>query len=104
MEIAETFVGMEPGTLSLSMDNIGLDKIAKAINSETRRTILKLLNNDEMDVSKLAKILEQTEANISAQIKILQDASLVSSRYEPGDHGVRKICFINFKKITINLD
>ena len=104
MEIAESYMSIEPGTLSLSIDNVSLEKIAKAINSETRRKILQLLNKEPMDVSKLASELKQTEANISAQIKILQDAGIVSSHYEPGDHGVRKICHLNYSRIMIHLD
>lgn len=103
MEAAINFTQLESGTLSIGMDNLKLDKIAKAINSETRRKILRLLNEEARDVSRLAKELNQTEANISAQIKILQEAGLVSSHYEPGDHGVRKICHMNYSRITISL-
>ncbi|NHJ40610.1 MAG: helix-turn-helix domain-containing protein [Asgard group archaeon] len=67
-------------------------KVAKALSSDTRIKILKMTAESEIDVSRIADKLNQTEANISAQIKILEDAKLLISRYEPGKHGVRKIC------------
>lgn len=67
-------------------------KVAKALSSDTRIKILKMTAENEIDVSRIADKLNQTEANISAQIKILENAKLLVSRYEPGKHGVRKIC------------
>jgi predicted transcriptional regulator len=48
--------------------------------------------------------LGQTEANVSAQIQQLQKVGLVKSRYEPGGHGVRKICEVNVDRIIIELE
>jgi predicted transcriptional regulator len=78
-------------------------KIAKALASETRLQLLKLLSEKNMDVSRIAAKLNQTEANISAQIKILEKAGLLKSHYEPGEHGVRKVCETAAEKIIINL-
>lgn len=78
--------------------------ITKAIASVTRFKILQALaNNDGLDISRLAERLGQTEANISAQVKQLEKAKLVVSRYEPGNHGVRKICNTAVNKITIEI-
>ncbi|MHA1917569.1 MAG: ArsR/SmtB family transcription factor [Candidatus Ranarchaeia archaeon] len=67
-------------------------KVAKALASQTRWNILKILTQEKLDVSRIAKRLNQTEANISAQVKILENANLITSNYEPGLHGVRKVC------------
>ncbi len=67
-------------------------QLAKALASKTRQMILSLLKEEPMDVSTLATKLEQTEANVSAQVQILQKAGLVTSTYKPGNHGVRKVC------------
>ena len=70
-----------------------ISKVFKALSSDTRWKILKLLSNGRnLDISRIAEELKQTEANISAQIKILEKAGLVISHYEPGQHGVRKVC------------
>ena len=75
-------------------------KIAKAISSKTRYRILQLLTKKEYDISRLAEELNQTEANISAQVKQLENAKLINSRYEPGNHGVRKICKTAVSKVS----
>ena len=88
----------------LEISNGEIDKIFKALASETRWKILKLVSsNEEIDVSGIAKALNQTEANISAQIKILEKVSLLTSRYKPGKHGVRKICKLTYDKLVIKL-
>ena len=79
------------------------EKVAKALKSPTRLKILKILRKKSMDVSRIAKALGQTEANISAQIQHLQKADLVSCTYKAGDHGVRKICDVIVDKVIINL-
>jgi predicted transcriptional regulator len=78
-------------------------KVAKALASETRLQLLKILAEKNMDVSRIAARLNQTEANISAQIKILEKVGLLKSHYEPGEHGVRKVCETAVEKININL-
>lgn len=78
-------------------------KTSKALGSQTRFDILQLLSKDEMDISRIAESLNQTEANISAQVKHLENADLVECYYKPGDHGVRKICSTKVSQITINI-
>lgn len=78
-------------------------QVAKAMASKTRFNILQHLSNEELDISRLAERLSQTEANVSAQVKQLEAAKLVESRYEPGNHGVRKICKTRVKKVTIEI-
>ncbi|MHA1264997.1 MAG: ArsR/SmtB family transcription factor [Candidatus Helarchaeota archaeon] len=81
-----------------------MSKIAKALASETRWQILKLLKRQKLDVSQIAELLEQTEANISAQIKILEKAKLITSKYEPGVHGVKKVCIPAVERLIIKID
>ncbi|MFW9830316.1 MAG: ArsR/SmtB family transcription factor [Candidatus Thorarchaeota archaeon] len=77
-------------------------RVAKALSSTTRWRIISLLRDKSMDVSRIAEALKQTEANISAQVKILEQAGLIKSHYEPGEHGVRKVCEPAVKQIIIN--
>ncbi len=78
-------------------------RIGRALSSATRLKILKLLLQGEKDVTRVAKHLGGTEANASAQIKILFEAGLLECRYEPGQHGLKKISKTKVKKITIEL-
>lgn len=92
--------------LSLVNDsNDQIEKVAKALSSATRRLILLQIqsSNEGMDVSNIASILNMTEANISAQIKKLQEAGLIYCDYCSGNHGVRKISKLKFDRIIINL-
>ncbi|MHA1685587.1 MAG: ArsR/SmtB family transcription factor [Candidatus Heimdallarchaeaceae archaeon] len=89
-------------TLELS-DEESIIALAKALSSSTRFNIVKLLVGKEMDISNIAKLMKQTEANTSAQIKFLEKAGVLESRYEPGAHGVRKVCKTKVKKIVLNI-
>ena len=89
-------------TQEISNDDAIL-RIGRALSSATRLKILKLLLQGEKDVTRVAKHLGGTEANASAQIKILFEAGLLECRYEPGQHGLKKISKTKVKKITIEL-
>jgi predicted transcriptional regulator len=80
-----------------------IEKVVKALSSNTRRSILNQIQSskEELDVSDIASILGMTEANISAQIKKLQEADLIYCEYCSGQHGVRKISKLKFEKLVI---
>jgi predicted transcriptional regulator len=97
---------------TLTVDNVELLlKVASALSSDTRIKILKMIAQEELDVSRIASKIPnrndpsepQTEANISAQVKKLEQAKLLVSRYEPGKHGVRKICSTKVKTVIFKL-
>jgi predicted transcriptional regulator len=92
---------MSKETLEVDKDDINL--VAKALSSKTRVSILRMTSEKDIDVSRIAGMLSQTEANISAQIKILENAGLLVSRYEPGMHGVRKICSTKVDTVIFKL-
>ncbi len=87
-------------TVSVKVDE-QIEKIVKALSSRTRRQILHHIQEEPMDVSNIAASLAMTEANISAQIKKLEEAGLITCDYASGDHGVRKISKLKFNKLVI---
>ncbi|NVM03666.1 MAG: helix-turn-helix domain-containing protein [Candidatus Helarchaeota archaeon] len=88
----------------IEVKNGEISKVFKALASPTRWKILKLLTNGKkLDISRIAERLKQTEANILAQIKILEKAGLVISHYEPGEHGVRKVPEPACEKLIIKI-
>ncbi|MFX1449278.1 MAG: ArsR/SmtB family transcription factor [Promethearchaeota archaeon] len=88
----------------IEITNGEVSSIFKALSSKTRWKILKLLKKDKkLDISRIAEALNQTEANISAQVKILEKAGLIMSHYEPGERGVRKICEPACEKLIIQI-
>lgn len=103
MESVQNINSTELEITPISIGTAELVKIAKALSSKTRQKILQELNNNSLDVSEIAAKLGQTEANVSAQIAILQKAELVSCEYRPGGHGVRKVCSLAREKLIISL-
>ncbi|GAB4326184.1 MAG: hypothetical protein Kow0069_32550 [Promethearchaeota archaeon] len=99
--VPEIGVEADPRELQVALSEIS--ELAKALSSKTRHKILKILQEAPMDVSRIAERLGQTQANVSAQIKILSAAGLVDFEYQPGNHGVRKICRPKIDKIVIRL-
>lgn len=77
--------------------------ILKALSSVTR---LSLLRNfmDNQYMCQVARTLGLTEANISLQTKVLEEAGLVSARLEPGRHGIRKFVKLNYERIVIHFN
>ena len=78
-----------------------IEKIVKALSSRTRRQILHHIKYEPLDVSNIASTLDMTEANISAQIKKLEEAGLIICSYSSGNHGIRKISTLKFNKLII---
>ena len=84
-------------------DDNKIEQIIKALSSSTRREILNSIQmfKEGMDVSKIATLLDMTEANISAQIKKLEEAGLIDCDYCSGQHGVRKISKLKYNELTL---
>lgn len=105
MELSQTGileVNLQNNEESLSIDSDDqIEKIVKALSSQTRRKILQYIQEDPMDVSDIASSLNMTEANISAQIKKLEDANLITCDYSSGAHGVRKLSKLRFTRLLI---
>lgn len=105
MEISQTGileVNLQNKSESLSIKaDEQIEKIVKALSSRTRRQILQQIQEEPMDVSNIAANLAMTEANISAQIKKLEEAGLIACDYTSGDHGVRKISKLKFNRLII---
>lgn len=97
-------VDNDNGAIEIESDG-KIELIIKALSSETRRLILHQIqiNNEGMDVSNIASNLHMTEANISAQIKKLEEAGLIYCDYCSGNHGVRKISKLKYSQINIKL-
>ena len=75
-------------------------KVADALTSTTFR-ILQLLSEERLDVSTIAERLELSEAYMSEQVTLLEELKIIKVHYERGKRGIRKICELAVKKITI---
>ena len=104
MELIDSNLKFDRETLFITMCDQNLKKIANAINGLTRWNIIRLLNKERMDISKIARELQLSESTISSHIKILQNAGIVSVQDEPGIRGLRKVCKLTFNQMLIEFD
>lgn len=75
-------------------------EVADALTSTSFR-ILQLLSKGPFDVSTIAEKLKLSEPYMSEQIQRLEETKLVKVSYKRGQRGIRKICELAVKKITI---
>ncbi len=75
-------------------------KIADALTSTSLR-ILQLVSLKRLDVSTIARKLELSEAYMSEQVRMLEEAKLIKVSYEPGKRGIRKLCELAVSKVII---
>ena len=85
------------------LDDDDITKTAYALSSETRLKIIRLLKKQKMTITEIATKLDQTEANASAQVKILEQAGIITAEYASGIHGLRKVCSIAVERLEIIL-
>jgi len=66
--------------------------LGKVLSNQTRIVILLWCKDKEYMITEISEIMNQTEANISAQVFILIKNGLMNFRYTPGNHGIKKLC------------
>lgn len=88
--------------MELYLDNTGL-QIYKALASDTRLEILKLLANAPATTSELAKSLNLSKAILSRHLKILEDSKLIhiSHNYSSSDNR-KKVYTLKVDQIRVN--
>jgi len=78
-------------------------KVADMLNSTSFR-ILRLLSKERLDVSEIAKRLGLSESYMSGQIRFLEESKLIRVDYEQGKRGIRKMCKLVVKRITLVIE
>lgn len=79
--------------LELGMDNIeGLALVAKALSSEVRLEIIKLLNKNSLNVNEISEKLGIPASSAALNVKVLEEAGLIHSELQPGQRGSMKLC------------
>lgn len=78
-------------------------KIAAALANETRAKIIESLAEGPKDLDNLAQEMGQSKANISSQIKKLEDVGIVTSVYMPGTRGIKKYVELRIDALVISL-
>ncbi len=76
-------------------------KLIQGLSSITSFKILQLLSKENLDISSIARRMKLSEAHISGEISRLEDLQLVNISYAPGKRGIRKVCMLAVKQISI---
>lgn len=79
-------------------------KISRALSVMTRINILKLVTENELNVTELSEILHMTKANISMHISELENAGLIEIKYKNGVKGLQKVIKNKYDRIIIDLN
>lgn len=90
--------------IKLNLDNIEYSaQVCKAIASEVRLSILKLLVDHAMTISELATTLMLPLSTISMHTRILQQAHIITITAKPGLRGTKKLCGIAASDICLDI-
>ena len=94
---------MAAAKLNLSIENEReLILISKALSSEIRIRILKTLKNSSMSVSEIAKALKEPVSSTALNVKILENANLVSSEIIYTKQGKTRVCRRTYDNVDIS--
>lgn len=75
-------------------------KVSSALASESRAKILAILQKGPTDLEDIATLINQSKANVSSQIRKLEEAGIVRSHYVPGQRGIKKVVELMINKIV----
>lgn len=91
-------------TIHLNIDDTQqVQAIAKALSSEQRLNILKLLDNEVMNISEIAARLQMPMSTAALHIKLLEEAGLVITQPLPGIRGSQKLSGIKVGTLIVDI-
>lgn len=77
--------------------------VGKALSSEMRLDILKLLVNKACNVSEISKYFGIPLSTAAQHVKALEEAGMVICQESPGVRGTQKLCGIAFEDVYFNV-
>ncbi len=90
--------------VKLNLNNIDrVTSISKALSSKLRVDILRLLDNQALNISSIAETLDIPVSTAALQIKVLEEAGLVMSEPLPGIRGSQKVSGIKVGTVHIDI-
>ena len=66
--------------------------VGKALASEIRIRILKLLDENPLCVNEIAEILQIPPSSAALNVRVLEEAGLIRTELKPGVRGSMKLC------------
>jgi predicted transcriptional regulator len=95
---------MEQKPRALAIDSSQDSKVLKALGAEVRLRILELLQNQELNVTDIAKRLNIPQSTATTSILALEDAGLIDSHTANGVQGGQKICAARYKELLVTFN
>jgi len=98
-----------PAELSLCHMDIDMERpqlmftVARALASEVRISILRLLCERNMNVNEIAVALGIPTSTAALNVRVLQEAGLINTRMQPGVRGAMKLCSCRVEALTMSL-
>jgi predicted transcriptional regulator len=89
---------------------IGLDrsdelrKIAKALSTDVRLEIIKLLNANSLNINEISEKLNIPASSAALNVKVLEEAEIIHTELHPGTRGSMKLCSLRRGVINIILN
>ena len=77
--------------------------VLNALASEPRLAILELLNTRKLNVNDIAKELHLPQSTVSTNIKILEEAGLITVEVAAGKKGAQKLCSLPYDEVVVQL-
>lgn len=79
--------------IELGLDNAeAITMVAKALSSEARLSIIKLLNRNSLNVNEISEKLGIPASSAALNVKVLEEAGLIHTELQPGARGSMKLC------------
>ena len=75
--------------------------VVRALDSETRLSMLSLLSHSPMNVSELTAAMQLPHSTVNFNLKLLEDAGLLEVQYMPGTRGRQKLISKRYEEILI---
>ena len=77
--------------------------VGKALSSEIRIRILKLLDENPLCVNEIAEILQIPPSSAALNVRVLEEAGLIRTELKPGVRGSMKLCIRQNEELVIHL-
>ncbi len=92
-------------TIKMNLDDTErLASIAKALSSETRIEMLRLLRHKSLNVNEIAELLDIPASSSAAHVKVLEEAGIIKTNLQPGIRGSMKVCHIVLDHVYVELN
>ena len=92
---------MQTGVIELDRER-GLETF-RALASDTRMRILRLLGSGDRNIAELGAALGLSQPTVTKHMQVLEQVGLVVCEYMPGAQGMQKRCRLNAERLLISL-